>query len=307
MEGREMGEELRADSFGLEWRKRKAELLAKHPERRDFSTTDFELREAPNGILRFSGYASVTETPYEVGFYTETIQRGAFKRTLSESPDVQLLINHGEGGSGMPIARTGRNMTLSEDDHGLRVDAELDAEDPDVALLARKMKNGLIDQMSFAFQATDQSWNEEYTERSIRAASIHRGDVSVVNQGANGASKGAIRSREAAKAVRHLGLERFLSMVDEIGQFRALGAEKRPGDDAKEAFTTVLGLFSRDSDDSEGEIQALVKDFLGVKMVPTEAEPAADLAVSEPPDDLRAVRRRRQDQLRRAQALRRSK
>ena len=73
--------------------------------RRSFGTERFELR-ADDGAIKFSGYASLTDTPYPVSFYTETIARGAFKRTLNSSPDVQLLINHGEGGSGMPIART---------------------------------------------------------------------------------------------------------------------------------------------------------------------------------------------------------
>jgi HK97 family phage prohead protease len=188
-----------AQSFETEMRRRKAEMLEKTRERRAFSSADFELREAPGGVVKFSGYASVTETPYEVGHFTETIKRGAFKRTLSESPDVQLLLNHGTGGSGMPIARTNRNMVLTEDDRGLRVDADLDAEDPDVVLLARKMGNGLIDQMSFAFQVTDQEWSEDYSRREIKAASIHRGDVSVVNQGANPASTGSIRGRQPAK------------------------------------------------------------------------------------------------------------
>ena len=40
---------------------------------------------------------------------------------LFRSPDVQLLINHG----GLPIARTGKNMSLSEDASGLVVDARL--------------------------------------------------------------------------------------------------------------------------------------------------------------------------------------
>ena len=37
-----------------------------------------------------------------MGGYTETIARGAFTKTLSERPDVQLLINH----EGLPLART---------------------------------------------------------------------------------------------------------------------------------------------------------------------------------------------------------
>jgi HK97 family phage prohead protease len=251
----------------VEWRRRKAEMLAKHPERREFSTTDFELRETQDGVLKFSGYASVTEQPYEVGFYTETIQRGAFKRTLAQDPDVQLLINHGEGGSGMPIARTGRNMTLVEDDRGLRVDAQLDAEDPDVVLLARKMRSGLIDQMSFAFQATEQEWNEDYTQRSIKAASIHRGDVSVVNQGANGASMAALRSREVVQALRSGGFEGLLSALTEWRDLTVLPLEERAGktlsSSTMDTLSNVLNLVAR-IDDATDQAQAMLAELMGV-------------------------------------------
>lgn len=179
-------DEENALSMSFEQRQAKVALLSGHLERRDFAASAFELRaDKDSGTLKFSGYASLTETPYNVGFYTETIKRGAFKRTLAEKPDVQMLINHGEGGSGMPIARTGVNMTLTEDERGLKVDADLDPEDPDVQLLARKMASGLMNQMSFAFQANDQDWNDDLTERSIKSVSIHRGDVSIVNQGAS--------------------------------------------------------------------------------------------------------------------------
>lgn len=141
--------------------------------------------------MKFSGYASVTDTPYDMGWYTESIKRGAFAKTLAEKPDVQLLVNHG----GLPLARTlSGTMSLSEDRTGLLVDADLDGEDPDVLGLARKMKRGDIDQMSFAFRTTRQEWNEDYTDRQITECNIHRGDVSVVNQGANPATSASVRS-----------------------------------------------------------------------------------------------------------------
>lgn len=290
-------EETRAAPL-LEWRRRKADLLAKHPERREFSTVDFEIRESQDGVLRFSGYASVTEQPYEVGFYTETIKRGAFKRTLSENPDVQLLINHGEGGSGMPIARTGRNMSLSEDERGLRVDAQLDPDDPDVQLLARKMKNGLIDQMSFAFQATDQEWNDDYTQRSIRAASIHRGDVSVVNQGANGASTALLRSREALARVGSEGVLEGLSAWREV---TLLAGEQREGASPPDVLTLVCELATGDEDEARalvGELMRVGADQVrGVE--PDPAPPAVMRAA-----DRQRIRRVQIEQQQRARALR---
>jgi HK97 family phage prohead protease len=191
----------RRDSLTLEQRRAKVTALAGHPERRAFSFADnFEVREAVDAygdtVLRFAGYACKTGVRYQVGWFSEEIRPQAFKRCLNQGPDVQLLINHGEGGSGMPIARTGVNMTLVEDDIGLRVDAELDIEDPDVQTLARKMRSGLINQMSMAFTVAkgEQDWNEDRTERTIRAVNIHRGDVSIVNQGASPTTVATIRS-----------------------------------------------------------------------------------------------------------------
>ena len=155
---------------------------------------DFDFR-TEGDALTLSGYASVTETPYDMGYYSETVQRGAFKKTLAENPDVQLLVNH----EGLPLARTlSGSLQLEEDHRGLRVHASLDPNDPDVQRLAPKMQRGDIDQMSFAFRTIRQEWNEDYSERKLLEVSLNRGDVSVVNQGANPSTKVNIRDFSAA-------------------------------------------------------------------------------------------------------------
>jgi HK97 family phage prohead protease len=150
-------------------------------------------------VSQFVGYASVTESPYDMGFYDEVVSRGAFSKTLAENPDVHFNLVHGDGGSGLPLARTGRNMTLSEDSHGLRVEADLDDDDPDVMLLNRKVKNGLIEDMSFAFKIVRQRWENNDTFRRILEASLHHGDVTVTPRGANPAA-GVVSLRRAALA-----------------------------------------------------------------------------------------------------------
>ena len=103
-----------------------------------------EIREAPDGRLQLTGYASTTETPYQVGSFRETIAKGAFRKTLSEGPDVVLLIDH----AGLPLARTkSGTLTLSEDVRGLRVDASLDPRDPDVARIRSKVQRGDLGEM----------------------------------------------------------------------------------------------------------------------------------------------------------------
>jgi HK97 family phage prohead protease len=177
----------------LEKRKARAEIIDGIMEHRDF-TANVEIRATSDGKLGLTGYASTTETPYDVMDFTETISRGAFKRTLGEDPDVVLLINH----EGLPLARTrSGTLTLSEDVRGLRVDAVLEPADPDVKSLVPKMERGDLTEMSFAFRATNQEWDEEYTQRTIREVSIHRGDVSMVTHGANTATVGTVSARSA--------------------------------------------------------------------------------------------------------------
>ena len=173
----------------LEYRRERAARLEGVNETRKFAASDVEVRETSDGSLRFTGYASITERAYEVGDFEETIARGAFKRTLSESPDVVLLLNH----DGLPLARTkSGTLTLSEDARGLRVDADLNPNDPDVQRVRPKLERGDVDEMSFAFRATDQEWNEDYSQRLIRGVTIHKGDVSIVTYGANDASTGGL-------------------------------------------------------------------------------------------------------------------
>lgn len=247
----------------LEWRRKKATEL-RGLERRRFTASDVEIREADDGTLRLTGYASVTETPYEVGFYSETIKRGAFKRTLGEQPDVQLLVNH----EGLPLARTkSGTLSLSEDERGLKVDADLDPEDPEVQSLVRKMRRGDIDQMSFAFQATDQDWNDDYTERHIRGVSLHRGDVSVVNQAANPAATASVRSAEALRALQRLGGEAVIAGLAEWRDHTLLPLEERAGkalsSATMEVLTNVLNLVAS-ADEAVDEAQPLLAELMGV-------------------------------------------
>ena len=200
----------------LERRKRVRELISGTVERRDFTASDVEIRTASDGSLRFSGYASTTETPYRVGGFEETFARGAFKRCLGEDPDVVLLINH----EGIPLARTrSGTLTLSEDTRGLRVDAQLDPENPIVQTLVSPMKRGDMTEMSFAFRATDDEWSDGDRKRVVRAATIHKGDVSMVTHGANSATAGTITMRSAEGA--------FELRIDEERIGKALSNEKK--------------------------------------------------------------------------------
>src|SRR5664279_1062397 len=170
------------------------------PERRSLSLP-FEVRAGTGNDLKLTGYASVFDNAYAImggpphGF-DEIVDRAAFDTTLKGKPDLHLLINH----AGMPLARTkSGTLRLSTDSKGLLVDASLDRRDPDVQALEIKMERGDIDEMSFAFRTLRDSWNADETERRLLEVSLDKGDVSVVNFGANPAT-----STELSRALRAL-------------------------------------------------------------------------------------------------------
>lgn len=142
-----------------------------------------------SGVTTISGYASVVEEPYEMwdflGAYAEVVRSGAFTKTLSETPQVQLLLNH--GGLAMAYTKAG-SLRLSEDSTGLHMEADVTSSRSDVQDMLLALEDGSVDEMSFAFRVTRQIWSPDYDQRDILEVDLHRGDVSVVNFGANPAT-----------------------------------------------------------------------------------------------------------------------
>jgi HK97 family phage prohead protease len=97
-----------------------------------------------------TGYASLFDDPYDVfggpigKGWTETVDRGAFKTTLSRNPDVVFVLNHDK--TGIPLARTtAGTLRLSVDSKGLLTEARIDRRDPlaqsvEIALEKRHMQ-----------------------------------------------------------------------------------------------------------------------------------------------------------------------
>lgn len=198
----------------------RAERLHGVTERRSIGLTDFETR-ADGSTLQFSGYASLFNVGYEMyggpdkGGWTEYVDSKAFDRTLSSKPDVVLNMNHGEGGTGLPIARTSsKTLDLAADKKGLLASASLDLRDPDVQALQVKVERGDVNQMSFAFRTIRQTWDEEETKRILDEVSLDRGDVSIVTNGANPQTSVQIRGlNEAVAFLAHLDVDEALVEV----------------------------------------------------------------------------------------------
>jgi HK97 family phage prohead protease len=161
------------------------ENMERQTENRSFTFAAVEERNNDDkNTLLFTGYASVFDKPYGVrdsrGQYNETIKQGAFKKTLQEQDDVRFLVNH----DGIPLARTSSGtLKLEEDDYGLFVRAELDPHNPTVAEVASAMKRGDLNEMSFAFAAIKDNFDNSGENREVNEARLF--DVSVVTYPAN--------------------------------------------------------------------------------------------------------------------------
>jgi len=157
-----------------------------------------EVRAGPTAdTATIEGYASVVEEPYQMfdwlGEYTEVVRSGAFARTLGANPQVQLLLNH--GGLSMAYTKAG-TLRLAEDSTGLYIGADLNTSRSDIRNMVTAIDDENVDEMSFAFRTTRQQWSPDYDQRDILEVDIHRGDVSVVNFGANPATSVAMRAQD---------------------------------------------------------------------------------------------------------------
>lgn len=158
------------------------------------------------GTAHFEGLASRTEYGYEMwdwyGPYTEIISAGAFAQSLSRSDlDVPLVLGHDQ------LRRMARTTTgtleLDETEDGLSVVApQLSMADADVAYIVPKLRDGLIDEMSFAFRIMQGQWSPDYEEYRINVADIHRGDVAIVGYGANPGTDAGVRDQGRRQSER---------------------------------------------------------------------------------------------------------
>jgi HK97 family phage prohead protease len=133
-------------------------------------TNDFEVRETSDGMT-LTGYAARFNEPSEPLPFVERIQRGAFKRSLSSRNNIYMLWNHSS--SDVLASTRAGSLRLSEDEYGLRVEADL----PDTQLGrdARVLiQRGDVTGFSFGFTvpANGDSWNADGTERTLKSVRL---------------------------------------------------------------------------------------------------------------------------------------
>ena len=255
------------------WAQRKIDALdaesdsrskMKKIERRTFTVRDVEARQAEDGTMRLSGYAAVFNESSVPLPFKESIAPGAFRKTLMETPDVRLLINH----EGLPLARTKNGtMTLTEDERGLLFNAEI-ADTQEGRDIYKLVQRGDVDQMSFAFRVIRQKWSEDRSRRVLTEVSLSDGDVSVVTYPAYPTT--TVEAREALR-----------SAIDALKEGRALDGESTL------VINTILEKVS-DSYESLEEGKTMLEVLLGLNTLePTVEveEPEVELEPTDMPVD----------------------
>ena len=173
------------------------------------SLSKLETREFEHGIelreegdsMTLSGYAALFNSRSEnLGGFTEQIAPGAFTRSLKSRNDIKLRWNH-DTGAGMGSTRAG-TLTLSEDERGLRVEANLPntTHGRDAKEL---IKRGDVSGFSFGFTIPGRGgdeWNSEGTERTLKSVRLH--EVSLVAFPAYPATNGTAQVRGLDKLAK---------------------------------------------------------------------------------------------------------
>ena len=103
------------------------------------------------------GDAAVFNQETRIGdWFREMIAPGAFKRVLSEKPDVVAALNHNwDQVLGRTTAGT---LSLEETDSGLSYSVDINSEDTEAMNTYRKVKRGDVSQASFAFTVRTEKW-----------------------------------------------------------------------------------------------------------------------------------------------------
>lgn len=106
-----------------------------------------------------TGTAAVYNQEYDTGWFTETIEPGAFADVLKSDPDIRCLFNHNADNV---LGRT-KNGTLriADSAEGLRYDCDTD-ETSIGQDVQRMVARGDVDGCSFSFDVAEDDWQATY-------------------------------------------------------------------------------------------------------------------------------------------------
>lgn len=139
--------------------------------------SEYEFRDGTGGMPRFVGYAAVFNADSEPLPFVETIQPGAFSRSLKSDRDHTFVLDHDD--TKLLASRRAKTLGLTEDSKGLLVEADL----PDTSYardLVELYNRGEARSMSFTFRVTKggEQWSPDNKRRTL--TDLKLGHVSVL-------------------------------------------------------------------------------------------------------------------------------
>ena len=176
-------------------------------------TKHFELqvKAAEEGEGRISGYASVFGNKDSYG---DIVIKGAFNSFLNKIAGngkvVPVFYGHNMED---PKANIGRVLDLSEDDYGLKFDAQLDLSGNTYGnIVYEQLKDGRLDSMSFGYRVLDYSMEKDATELK----ELELFEISVVPIPANPAAK--ITGVKAGRAISAKNMDLIRRAYEALGE-----------------------------------------------------------------------------------------
>ena len=169
-----MASEVDDDSIVAPWASRSADLVKEERKAAmataERMTMNAEIRamDTKDGSMRIGGYAATFNNEATGLNFREAIAPGAFTNALTSANEdpIFLLINH--DADGIPLASTkSGTLRLTQDEVGLRMEADLDPSNPKAQELASAIRRGDMTKMSFAFTVSEDGQTKEDGLRTL--------------------------------------------------------------------------------------------------------------------------------------------
>lgn len=179
-----------------------------------FKSADFAAEMPTDGTVE--GYAATFDR--EPDSYGDVIAKGAFARTLSEwsqkGQPIPLLYGHNTDD---PELNIGKVTEAYEDERGLHVRAEFDADNPKAQYVRKLAKEGRLYQFSFAYSVRDAAETQlDDGAKAYELRDLDLYEVSLVQIPAN---------QHAVVTGIKSGRRNSKADADELRQIRALAAQ----------------------------------------------------------------------------------
>jgi HK97 family phage prohead protease len=208
--------------------------------------TDFEIREDGDGLV-VRGYAALFNSPSHPLPFVETIERGAFKKSLQSRNRILLLWNHN---AGEPLA-SNRNgsLKLFEDEKGLAYEARM-ANTSRARDVSELLRSKVIDSMSFGFSVKRDAWSQDGANRTLQEVSLH--EISIVSYPAYEGTAGTLSIRES----REIDAEVLAESLSKLEVGSDLTAEE-----AGVLTEIVASLTNKETDSKDEQVDATIEEI----------------------------------------------